>query len=436
MLVQEKPRPHFVIALLMMLGVLAPCAFAQPVEPVWSLAQREKPALIETLKELVEIESGSRDLEGLDRIANVIAARLRSLGGKVELIEPGSDVYRMSDTPEKIGRMVRATFSGTGSKKILLLAHMDTVYPRGMLAQQPFKIEGDRAWGLGIADDRHGIAVIMHALAILRTMSFSDYGVLTVLINGDEEISSPASRNLITRLGAEHDLVMSFEGGGDPKSDRLALATSGIALATLRVRGRAAHAGVRPEAGVNALYELAHQLLQARDLSDPAVGLKANWTMARAGIVRNMIPPGAVAEADIRVQRVADYDSIEQKLRERITNRLLPEAVVELDFERRRPPLEATVASRAVAEYAQKIYGELGRKLGVRTEPVGGGTDAAFAALKTKCPVVEGFGLRGFGSHSTNAEYILIDSIEPRLYLAVRLITDVSHGKTPLVCTS
>jgi glutamate carboxypeptidase len=264
-----KLKGCFCIAICTLLATVAPNAFGQPVEPVLALAKKEKPALLETLKELVEIESGSRDIEGLDKIANVIAAKLRVLGGKVELIEPGTDVYKMSDTPEKIGKMVRATFTGTGTKKILLLAHMDTVYPRGMLAQQPFRVDGDRAWGLGIADDRHGITVILHTLAILRALKFTEYGTLTVLINGDEEISSPASRFVITRLGGEQDAVMSFESGGSPQLDRVTLATSGIASATLTVRGRASHAGSRPEAGVNALYELAHQVLQARDLSEP-----------------------------------------------------------------------------------------------------------------------------------------------------------------------
>src|SRR6185503_8508606 len=94
------------------------------VEPAWSLAQKEKPALLETLKELVSIESGSADREGLDRIAEVIAARLQALGGKVEMIEPGPDTVRFSNTPDKIGKMVRGTFSGTGRRKILLIAHM------------------------------------------------------------------------------------------------------------------------------------------------------------------------------------------------------------------------------------------------------------------------------------------------------------------------
>ena len=180
-----------------------------------SLAKKEKPALLETLKELCSIESGSSDREGLDQIAEVIAKRLGALGGKVEMIEPGPDTVRFVDTPEKLGKMVRATFTGKGSAKILLIAHMDTVYPRGMLAKQPFKIEGDRAYGLGIADDRHGIAVILHTLAMLRAMKFADYGTITVMINGDEEVNSPASRNHITRLGSEHDVVFSFEGGGN-----------------------------------------------------------------------------------------------------------------------------------------------------------------------------------------------------------------------------
>ena len=108
----------------------------------------------------------------------------------------------MEDTPEKIGKMVRATFTGNGTKKILLIAHMDTVYPRGMLAKQPFRVDGDRAYGLGIADDKQGIAVILHTLAILKAMNFQQYGTLTVLINADEEISSPGSRSLISPSSA------------------------------------------------------------------------------------------------------------------------------------------------------------------------------------------------------------------------------------------
>jgi glutamate carboxypeptidase len=239
-------------------------AWGQAREPVLSLAKKEKSALLETLKALVSIESGSRDDEGLAKLAGVIAGRLKELGGRVELVEP-SDVYKMEDTPEKIGKMVRASFTGTGTKKILLIAHMDTVYPRGMLTQQPFRVEGDRAYGLGIADDKQGIAVIIHTLAVLKAMDFREFGTLTVLINADEELSSPGSRSLLTKLGAEHDATFSVESSR-AESDKLSLATSGIASITLTVKGRASHSGNAPEKGINALYELAHQVLQMRDL--------------------------------------------------------------------------------------------------------------------------------------------------------------------------
>ena len=418
------------IVVVCLLAALAPLTRAAAVESVRSLAQREKAPLLKTLEEIVNIETGSRDVEGLDRLANLIGARLAAVGGKVDFVAPGPDVYRMADTPEKMGKMVRATFTGTGSRSILLIAHMDTVYPRGTLAKQPFRIDGDRAYGLGISDDKQGVAVILHVMAMLEALQFRDHGRITVLINGDEELSSPASRGLLTQLGSEHDAVFSFEATR-ADSDNLALATSGIAAVNLHVQGRGSHSGGAPERGVNALYELAHLILQTRDLSEPELGLKMNWTLAQAGVTRNMIPPEATASADVRVLRVADYDRIEKKIRERIANKLLPETKVELVFERRRPPLEATPASRKLAAHAQAVYREIGRELTVEGQPGGGGTDAAFAGLKARGPVIERFGLQGFGAHSTSDEYVLISSIEPRLYLATRLIMDVAQGKHP-----
>jgi glutamate carboxypeptidase len=304
---------------------------------------------------------------------------------------------------------------------------MDTVYLRGMLAKQPFRVEGDRAYGLGIDDDKHGVALILHAVSALKALNLRDYGLLTVLINGDEEVSSAGSRTLITKLGSEHDLVLSCEGAG--QQDEIRLTTAGIAAVQLKVTGRASHAGGAPEQGRNALYELSHQILQTRDLSNAETGVKMNWTLATAGSARNVIPAEARATADVRVLRVADYDGIEQQVRDRIKNQLIPDTRVEMVFERTRPPLEATPAARAVAAHAQRIYGEIGLRLGIQASAPGGGTDAAFASLQTRAAVIEGFGLRGFGAHSNDAEYIEIASIEPRLYLMVRLIMDASQGK-------
>jgi len=426
---QLRTFPSCIVLLTIILLGFGSAALAAPVEPIASLAAKEKAPLLATLKDLVSIESGSGDREGLDKLAALIADRLRTLGGQVELIEPNpADVYRMVDTPKEIGKIVHARFTGTGTKKILLIAHMDTVYLRGMLAQQPFRIEGNRAYGLGISDDKQGVALIIHTLTMLKAMNFRDYGEITVLINGDEEVSSPGSRATITRLGSEHDFVFSGEASR-VGSDRVSLTTAGIGAVLLNVTGKASHAGSAPELGRNALYELSHQILQMRDLSDPATGLKLNWTLANAGTNRNVIPANASAVADVRVLRIADYDGIERKVRERIKTQLIPDTKVEMTFERRRPPLEVTPAAQALARHGARIYSEIGMNLVIADKSPGGGTDAAFAQLKTKAPVIENFGLRGFGSHSNDAEYVEIDSIEPRLYLLSRMIMDVSQGK-------
>ena len=408
------------------LAFVAAVAQAAPVADVHALAQKEQQPLLDTLRDLVHIESGSKDIEGLNQIAERIAGQLKQLGGTVDVLQT-SDIYRLDDTPEKVGPAVQAVFKGTGSKKIMLIAHMDTVYLKGMLKGQPFRIDGDKAYGLGISDDKQGIALIIHTVALLQKLNFKDYGTLTVLINGDEEISSPGWRSTITRVAAEQDVVLSFEGGGTDGT--LRLATSGIGAAYLTVQGKASHAGARPEDGVNALYELSHQLLQMKDLSKTDEGLKLNWTVSKAGTNRNVIPAEATAQADARALRVADFDGLEKSLQEKVKSKLLPASKVDVKFEVRRPPLEASDASRRVAGYGKVIYQELGMSLNVVEKATGGGTDAAFAALKTKGAVVEGMGLSGYGAHSNDAEYVQINTIVPRLYLATRMIMDISRDR-------
>ncbi|MDN5001433.1 M20/M25/M40 family metallo-hydrolase [Bradyrhizobium sp. GCM10027634] len=408
----------------------ATIAYADPnanvVADIQALAQKEQQPLLDTLRDLVNIETGSRDVEGLNVIAGRVADQLKQLGGTVEILQP-SDVYRLDDTPEKIGPAVHATFKGTGTKKIMLIAHMDTVYLKGMLKDQPFRIDGDKAYGLGIADDKQGVALILHTVAMLQKLNFRDYGTLTVLTNSDEEISSPGWRSTITKFASDQDVVFSFEGGGTDGT--LRLATSGIGSAYLTVIGKSSHAGARPEGGINALYELSHQLLQMKDMSKPDQGLKLNWTVSKAGTNRNVIPAEATAQADARALKVSDFDELEKELQEKIKNQLLPDSKVALKFEVRRPPLEASDASRRVAAYGKTIYQELGMSMNVAEKATGGGTDAAFAALKTKGAVVEGMGLSGFGAHSNDAEYVQINSIVPRLYLTTRMIMDLSTGK-------
>lgn len=411
---------------MLLIGITNVCA--APQEPIFGVVEKEQTPFLGTLKELVSIESGSRDREGLDKISLLISNKLKALGGNVEFIEPGANMYRMHDTPDRPGRMVKAEFKGSGSKKVLLIAHMDTVYLKGMLAKQPFRIDGDRAYGLGIADDKQGIALILHTLEVLKKSKFNEYGKITVLINGDEEISSPAARSYFTKLGAEHDVTFSCEPS-QAKSDRIALTTAGIAAVNMDITGKASHAGSAPELGRNALEELAFQIQQMKNFSDPKEGIKMNWTLATAGTNRNVIPSVAFATADVRVMKKEDFDVIERKVRERAKNQQIPDTKVAISFERRRPPLLMSPQSLQMAEHAKKVYSELGRDLVLGTVAAGGGTDAAFAALDTLNPVIESMGVQGFGAHSNDDEYILLSSITPRMYLLSRLIMDVSRNK-------
>ena len=417
--------------LCLLVGCLVlPLASAQDAASVRAVVQKEKQPLLDTLKELVSIESGSYDFEGVTRIGNLIAERLRGLGAEVEKVPPAAGYLRFSNTPERLADTIVARFRGKGTKRILLLAHMDTVYAKGMLAKQPFRIEGDRAYGLGIADDKHGVSTVLHVLSALKTLGFDQYGLITVLISPDEEIGSNAERDLITSLASDHDLVLSYEGSRIA-DDSLRLSTTGVQMALLTVKGRAAHAGTAPEQGRNALYELSHQLLQMQDMSNPSIGLKLNWTIASAGSVSNAIPEDARAVGDMRADNDADFAGLETAIREKIRKQLIPDTTVDVRFERMYPAMAVRKQSLPAVEYAQKIYAEIGEKLGAGLKSTGGGTDAAFAARKTDAPILEGMGLLGYGSHSNDSEYIMVPSIEPRLYLSARLIMDFSLGKVP-----
>ncbi|WP_180121146.1 glutamate carboxypeptidase [Acinetobacter sp. YH12086] len=426
-LTQQRTTSKLQLALSCVIALSASASWAASPQEIKQVVESQKQSYLETLKTLVNIESGSKDLEGLNQMAKVVADQLKNVGAEVSVIE-STDIYRMDDTPEKMGPIVKGVLKGQGKSKIMMIAHMDTVYERGMLKNQPFKIDGNQVYGLGIIDDKQGVAAILHVLNTLKKLNYKDYGTITVLMNSDEEISSPASRKLITETAQDQDVVLSFEGGG--KDGNLRLATSGIGAAYLEIKGKSSHAGVKPEAGVNALTELSHQIAQMQNLSDPNTGLKLNWTVAEAGKTRNVIPEHAAAQADVRALRVQDFEAVEKTLNEKIKNKKLSDSQVSVKFEVRRPPLAVNDASKKLAEKAQDIYkNELNIPLTVSLTPTGGGTDAAFAGVKSKAAVIEGMGLSGDGAHSSNAEYILKDSIIPRLYLATRLIVDVSKAR-------
>jgi glutamate carboxypeptidase len=394
------------------------CASAQARdEALLTSATAEQPAVLRTLERLVNIETGTGNAEGMAAMADLLQGELQALGAVVT---------RHPATAGVVGDIIVGRIAGKGQRRILLLAHMDTVYPKGTLARAPFRVDGNRAFGPGIADDKGGIAVILHALRLLQARGFQDFAEITVLLNTDEERGSNGSRELIEATARAHDVVLSFEPTSALR-ESLVLATSGTASVRATVRGRAAHAGAAPEQGINAMVEAADFMLRTLDLDDRQNALRFNWTIGSGGRILNMIPAEATIEANVRYLDPQRLEGVMKTLRERAATPRLSGAQISLELIVGRPAFVADAAGRRLVDKAVGIYREIGFELGV-VPATGGGTDAAFAARSGK-PVIEALGLPGFGYHSDQAEFVLIDAIPRRLYLATRMIMDVALGR-------
>ena len=381
-------------------------------------ATAEQPAVVKTLERLVNIETGTGNAEGMTAMSQLLEDELKAIG---------ATVTRSKAEGNAVGDNLVGVIKGEGGKNLMLMAHMDTVYVKGTLAKAPFRVEGVRAFGPGIADDKGGIAMVLHTLRMLKSKGFDGFGQITVLFNTDEERGSFGSRTLIREQAKQHDYVLSFEPTLAMK-EMLTLGTAGIVYYKVNIKGLAAHAGANPEMGVNAMVEASDLVLRTMDLDDKSRDLRFNWTVGSAGQVSNIIPDEAKLEANIRYARQADLDGLLKTLEERIQGKKrLPKSEIKITVDYGRPAFEAGTLGKALVNRAVAIYKEIGADMTV-VDRTGGGTDAAYAALDGT-PVIESLGLPGFGYHSNQAEYVMIDSIPRRLYLASRMIMDLAQGK-------
>lgn len=386
-------------------------AQAQADSRLLAAAEADKPAFLSGLAQLVNLDSGSLDGASLARVAAVLAQRLTALGAEVTL-----------DATSSAGQMVLGTLRGSGSKNVMLLIHYDTVFGAGDAARRPFRIVGNKAYGPGVADAKGGAMMILQALSIARARGFQGYKTLTVVFNPDEEVGSPGSRAAIRELAAQQDAVLVFE---PPDAERVIVATNGIAYLHLDVHGLAAHAGSAPEKGHNAALELAHQVLQLRELGDAARGTTVNWTMLRAGEKMNIIPDRASATGDMRYADARELARVQADA-DRISHTTLIDGTsVSVRVDATRPPFGRNAATDQLAAQAAAIYRELGKTL-VPTA-MRYGTDAGFAWQPgaAKPVVLDGLGIVGDRLHSPD-EWADLDSIAARLYLTVRLLETLS----------
>jgi glutamate carboxypeptidase len=393
---------------------LALSATAQAAAPVnqdlYERATQAQPAVLKLLESLVNIDSGTGSEKGLDRVGAIVTDEAKKLGMHVELTSAASAA----------GKNVVATLQGQGKASILLMTHMDTVFADGTASARPFRIQGDRAYGPGVMDDKGGIVIALHTIRLLQQLKFTDFKQITLLVNTNEETSSKGTVPLITSLAKQHDVTLNLEPGR--VADGLVVWRKGTADLQVDVKGKSAHAGVAPEAGRNAAMEAAHQMLEMAKLGDSAKQTTVNFTVFKSGDRTNVIPDTATVRGDMRATDAAEFDRVEQAMARLAQNTSIAGTEVKTTLTRGMPPMPATPRTEALAARAQAIYGELGLKLTM--EGSGGAADANFAS-GAGAATLDGFGIVGGGIH-TEEEYAEVNSIAPRLYLLTRMIMEVS----------
>ena len=402
--------PRTLLAATLAMSFAVPAYSADPHKQIQAHAEQYKADALKLLERLVNIDSGSGYEPGLTQVRDIAVDELKQLGFSIELV------------PDKAANNshVVATLKGTGKAKILLMAHMDTVFKEGSAAERPFHIKDGRAYGPGVMDDKGGIVAGIYALKVLKDQGFKDYAQITFLLDASEETGSDAASDLIRKTAKAHDVTLNLEPGRP--ADGLVVWRKGSATAVVEVKGKAAHAGVAPELGRNAAMEAAHQILQLGKLGDEEKKTTINFTVIKAGDRTNVIPDQATAKADVRAALPEEFDRIEKDLARVSANKLIPETEVKTSLQRGLPPMPQTPESDKLVAIAQGIYGELGKKLTI--EGSGGAADASLSA-GVGTPTLDGFGIVGGNIH-TPEEYAEVESVVPRVYLLSRMIMELS----------
>ncbi|MGH3189069.1 MAG: M20 family metallopeptidase [Streptosporangiaceae bacterium] len=365
--------------------------------------QAALPRMLADITELVNCESPSSDAAALARSAET-AARLGE-----RLLCRAPDRYVIGGIPHLRWHWPSRP-SGAG-RRVLLLAHHDTVWPIGSLAAHPCRADGAVLRGPGCFDMKTGIVMALHAVAALP-----DPAGVTLLVTGDEEVGSPTSRELIENEARACSAVLVLEGAA--AGGRLKWARKGVSRYDLVVHGRAAHAGLEPESGINATVELARQVLAVEMLGDPGLGTTVTPTLAEAGTSANTVPARGQFAVDVRAATPEEQQRVDAAMK--ALTPTLPGASVEVLGGPNRPPM-TTTSTRALFERAQALAGALG--LGdIEAASVGGGSDGNFTA-GLGIPTLDGLGAVGGGAHSEQ-EHVLLDHLPSRTALLTALIRD------------
>jgi glutamate carboxypeptidase len=397
-----------VAAAALALTALAPPGFAAHKNAgVLAAAQAARSAQLQLLEQVVDIDSGTGDVEGGRKVAGVLIERMKALGMTIESV-PAEQAGLAENTV--------ATLTGRGKSRILLIGHIDTVFEPGTVARRPYRTDERRAYGPGVSDEKGGVVEGIYALQILHDLAFTNFGKIVFLMETSEERGSPGTHALISRLLKDADVELNLEPGDLP--DTLTVWRKGSTTFRIEVKGRAAHAGVAPQDGRNAALELIHQLTGLDVFPKSGDGLTVNLTVMHAGTRANIIPEDAWADVNVRVRDKADFARVEQVLRKNAETTVIPDTRVTVSGGEGYPPLPNNAATDRLAAQAQQIYAGVGRTLAAGGN--GGASESALAA-DAGVPALDGLGPVGGGFQ--------LDTVTPRLYLLTTLLMDL--GKSP-----
>ncbi len=371
--------------------------------------EQNRAEMLTFLEQLVNIDSGTYDKAGVDQVASLLIARYEALGFEATCFPN-----------DHLGNNYRLRHREAVNPQILIVAHLDTVFPKGTVATRPFKIDGERAYGPGVIDMKASQVQVYYAMKSLIESDSEAYKNVEILLNCDEEIGSPTSRVLIeaAAVGKAYALVM------EPAriDGTIVSARRGVGTYKLQIIGKASHSGVAPQDGISAIQELSYKIQALHALSDHSAGISVNVGIISGGVSVNTIAPNAYAEINIRLATEAQGEYLDQQIRQICSTPVLDGIQLTLTGGINRPPMVKTPEIAALAT----LILEEADKLAIVTKDIatGGGSDASFTAAMG-IPTVDGLGPVGGYAH-TEDEYLEIPSFFSRTALFINVVDRLS----------
>jgi glutamate carboxypeptidase len=385
------------------------------IHAIQTWLQERLSEFLDDLRALVDVDCGTANKAGVDAVGGIFRERLRAAG--LELTEFPLTEY---------GDCCLATLRGTGKARILLIGHLDTVYPDGTAAARPMRFEGRRILGPGVSDMKSGLLSGLYAVRALQHIGFHDFARIDFFVNSEEEVGSPASRQLYRPAAQQADAALVLEAaraGGDIVSAR-----KGGGVYHLTVRGRQAHAGVEPEKGANAIVELAGCIQELTALNGMHSGTTVNVGVIEGGTRSNVVPDMARAEVDVRFSTAEAGQALDRAIRRVGKQPGVPGTRVEVSGGIEKGPMEKTAAVLYLVELAQDAAAQLG--ITFKDVQTGGNSDGNHMA-ELGLPVLDGLGPIGGDDHSPS-EFLDADSIVPRTALLAGLIAAIATHRDQL----